>query len=237
MNDAAKSAQAAHEVRVGTRAIVTPKGTTMAVPSAALAAAIAAEWADRPKGKLDPRTMPLTRVAASALDLVRPQRARVIAELVAYAETELVCHRADSPARLVARQDAVWQPLLDWLHARFDAPLAITHSVLAHKQPPASLATLTRALERLDDFHLAALSLATTAAGSLVIGLALIDGHIDAGRAFDAAELDATYQIEEWGEDPEATARRAEVREDMETATRFVDLLGGSPGGSNGGEP
>jgi chaperone required for assembly of F1-ATPase len=225
MNDAASPAPDGHEVRVGNRAIVTPKGTTMAVPSAALAAAIAAEWPDRPKGKLDPRTMPLTRVAASALDLVRPQRARVIAELVAYAETELVCHRADSPARLVARQDAVWQPLLDWLHARFDAPLAITHGVLALKQPEASLATLTRALERLDDFRLAALSLATTAAGSLVIGLGLIDGHLDANAAFDAAELDATYQIEEWGEDAEATARRAEVREDLETAARFIALL------------
>ena len=89
----------------------------------------------------------------------------------------------------------------------------------------ASLATLTRALERLDDFRLAALSLATTASGSLVIGLALIDGHIDAAAAFDAAELDATYQIEEWGEDAEATARRAEVREDLETAARVIGLL------------
>jgi chaperone required for assembly of F1-ATPase len=231
MSDAGGEGSAqTHTVRVGERAIVTPKGTTIAVPTAALAAAIAAEWPERPKAKLDPRTMKLTRIAASALDLVRPQRARVITELVAYAETELVCHRADSPARLVARQEAAWQPLLDWLHARFDAPLSITHSVVAHKQPPASLATLGRALERLDDFRLAALSLAATASGSLVIGLALIDGHLDAQAAFDAAELDATYQIEEWGEDHEATARRAEVREDLETAARFIALLTDGPG-------
>jgi chaperone required for assembly of F1-ATPase len=215
----------AHAVRVGERAIVTPKGTAMAVPTAVLAAAIATEWPSQPRAKLDPRQLKLTRVAASALDLVRPQRARVIAELVAYAETELLCHRADSPPKLVARQDATWQPLLDWLHARFDAPLAITHGVLAHKQPPASLATLTRALERIDDFRLASLSLAATASGSLVIGLALIDGHIDAAAAFDAAELDTTYQIEQWGEDAEAAAHRAEVREDLETAARFVALL------------
>jgi chaperone required for assembly of F1-ATPase len=214
-----------HAVRVGVRAIVTPKGTSMTVPTAALAAAIAAEWPDQPQAKVDPRRMKLTRVAASALDLVRPQRGRVIAELVAYAETELMCHRADSPPKLVARQEAAWQPLLDWLHARFDAPLAVTHGVLAHKQPPASLATLTRALERLDDFRLAALSLGTTASGSLVIGLALIDGHLDAASAFDAAELDATYQIEQWGEDREATARRAEVRDDLETVARFVTLV------------
>jgi chaperone required for assembly of F1-ATPase len=226
MSDAGGDGPAqAHAVRVGERAIVTPKGTTMAVPSAALAAAIAVEWPEQPRAKVDPRKMKLTRIAASALDLVRPQRARVIAELVAYAETELVCYRAESPARLVARQEATWQPLLDWLHARFDAPLSVTHGVLAHKQPPASLATLTRALERLDDFRLAALSLAATASGSLVIGLALIDGRLEAQLAFDAAELDATYQIEEWGEDAEATARRAEVREDLDTAARFIALL------------
>jgi chaperone required for assembly of F1-ATPase len=225
MSDPTPQDAPAHAVRVGERAIVTPKGTTMAVPTAALAVAIAVEWPEQPRAKVDPRKMKLTRIAASALDLVRPQRARVIAELVAYAETELVCYRAESPARLVARQEAAWQPLLDWLHARFDAPLSITHGVLAHKQPPASLATLTRALERLDDFRLAALSLAATASGSLVIGLALIDGRLDAEAAFDAAELDATYQIEEWGEDAEATARRAEVREDLDTAARFMALL------------
>ena len=44
-----------HAVRVGERAIVTPKGTAMAVPTAVLAAAIATEWPSQPRAKLDPR--------------------------------------------------------------------------------------------------------------------------------------------------------------------------------------
>lgn len=214
-------------VVVGGKALMTPKGTAMAVPSAALAAAIAAEWAALPQGrKLDPRVLKLTRVAASALDLVRPQRAKLIADLIAYAETEQVCHRASAPPGLVARQAAQWQPLLDWVMARYDASLQVTHGVLAVDQPPATLARLSGALEQLDDFRLAALSLAVTTAGSLVIGLALIAGRIDAAAAFDAAELDATFQIEQWGEDAEAAKRRAELRDDLETAARFVALLG-----------
>ncbi len=223
MSDARESGST--PVTVGGKALMTPKGTAMAVPGAALAAAIAAEWADIPKGKKpDPRQLKLTRVAASALDLVRPQRARVIADLLAYAETELVCHRADAPPGLVARQDATWQPLLDWLQVAHDARLVVTRGVLAHDQPSESLAALEAAMAALDDFALAALSLATTTAGSLVIGLALIAGRIDAAQAFDAAELDATYQIEQWGEDAEAAARRAEVRADLATAEHFARL-------------
>ncbi len=215
-----------HPVRVNGKTLTTPRGTAMAVPTAALAAAIAAEWPALRKGKKpDPRALKLTRVAATALDLVRPQREKVVSDLLAYAETELVCHRASAPPGLVARQDALWQPLLAWVIARYDASLQVTRSVLAVEQPPATLARLSAALAQFDDFRLAALSLAVTTAGSLVIGLALVAGRIDAAAAFDAAELDATYQIEQWGEDAEATARRAEVRDDLETAARFVGLL------------
>ncbi len=223
---ASGSTAAGHPVRVRDKALMTPRGTPMAVPTAPLAAAIAAEWPDLPRGgKPDPRRLKLTRVAATALDLVRPQRTKVIDDLIAYAETELVCHRASAPPGLVARQDTLWQPLLDWVIARYDASLQVTRSVLAVEQPPATLARLRAAIEQLDEFRLAALSLAVTSAGSLVIGLALIAGRIDAAVAFEAAELDATYQIEQWGEDAEATARRTEVRDDLETAARFVGLL------------
>lgn len=217
---------AGHPVQVNGKSLVTPRGTEMAVPTAALAAAIAAEWADLPKGKKpDPQRLKLTRVAASALDLVRPQRAKVIDDLLAYAETELVCHRAEAPPGLVARQQAAWQPLLDWVVARYDAALQTTRGILAVDQPPATLVRLRAAMEALDDFRLAALSLAVTSSGSLVIGLALAAGRLDAAAAFDAAELDATYQIEQWGEDAEAAARRAELRDDLQTAERFIGLL------------
>lgn len=212
-------------VRHGEQPMKTPGGTPMVLPSRALADAIVDEWRGQgPRPKLE--TLPFTRIAATALDRISARRAGVLAELTAYAETELVCYRASSPPALVARQQEVWQPLLDWLVWRFDAPLAVTAGVLPRAQSDSSLAALRQALAQWDDFRLAGLSIAVSAAGSLVIGLALAEGRIDVDAAFAAAELDASYQIEQWGEDELATRRRAGVRADLELAARFLELVG-----------
>lgn len=216
-----------YAVRLDDRPLRTPAGRAMVLPSAALAEAVAAEWRGQAGGRPNIDTLPLTRVAATAIDRIPSRRAGVIDELAAYAETELVCHRAGHPPALVARQQALWQPLLDWLTYRFDAALAVTTGVLPHAQSPTSLAALRRAIEALDDFRLAGLSVAVSAAGSLVIGLALAEGRLDAAGAFDAAELDASFQIEQWGEDSLAARRRAAVRGDLEAAERFLKLVAG----------
>ena len=58
-----------------------------------------------------------------------------------------------------------------------------------------------------------------------MIGLALMHRHVDADDAWQASQLDESYQIEKWGEDPEAAARRAELRRDLEATARFIALL------------
>jgi chaperone required for assembly of F1-ATPase len=95
------------------------------------------------------------------------------------------------------------------------------------EQPPEALAALRKAVAVRDDFALTALSAAATAAGSLVIALALAECRIDAAAAFDAAQLDESYQIERWGEDPEAARRRAAIKADLDAAARFLALLRG----------
>lgn len=208
-------------VRLDDKPLRTPGGRPVVVPWRGLAEAIAAEWRTQgAKPALAGLTM--TRIAATALDRIPGRRAGVLDELLAYAETELVCHWADQPPELIARQQATWQPLLDWLVQRFDAPLAATSGVLPRAQAETSLRALRRQLESLDDFSLAGLSVAVASSGSLVIGLAVLERRIDAAEAFDAAELDATFQIEQWGEDYLAAQRRAELRAELETAAKFI---------------
>ena len=86
-------------------------------------------------------------------------------------------------------------------------------------------AALARALGGLDIWCLTALSVAVGVSGSLVIGLALLDRRLDPGGAFEAAELESTFEIEKWGEDMEATARRADLRAELGLAARFLSLL------------
>jgi chaperone required for assembly of F1-ATPase len=194
------------------------------VPSAASAAAIAAEW-DAQQDDIRPATMPLTRLAATAIDRTRTQRDLVIAETANYAGTDLVCYRAERPPELIARQQTEWQPLLDWAMLRYDASLSVTSGILPQPQSPAALKAFAAAVAAQNDFRLTALHAMTAACGSLVIALALLDGRLDAAAAFAVSQLDETFQIEAWGEDAEAAARRQGLAEDIAAAARFVELL------------
>lgn len=217
-----KAAEAAgFAVLLDDRPVRTPARRTLAIPSKRLAESIASEWNAQGE-EIDPATMPLMQLAASALDRVAPQRADILDQLARYAETDLVCYRARSPADLVARQTAAWQPLADWVMRRFDAPLVMTTDVAPVAQPESTLAGLRAAIDTHDDFELAALGLATQACGSLVIGLALSHGEVDAQKAGDASQIDEIYQAEQWGEDSEAALRRAALRSDIESAARFL---------------
>jgi chaperone required for assembly of F1-ATPase len=205
------------------RPMRTPGRSELVVPSAALAEAIAAEW-DAQQGDIRPATMPLTRLAATALDRTATQRELVVAETANYAGTDLVCYRAEHPPALIARQQAVWQPLIDWAMRRYDAGLAVTTGIVPQPQSPATLKAFVAAVAAQDDFRLTALHTVTATCGSLVIGLALMEGRLDA-EAFTASQLDETFQIEAWGEDAEAAARRRALAEDIAAAARFVQLL------------
>lgn len=204
--------------------VKTPGKRPLEVESRPLAEAVAAEWNAQGE-EIDPQAMPLMALACSAIDLIPGRREQEIEELAAYGDTELLCYRVERPADLAERQAAGWQPLLDWAARHLDAPLEPVVSISYQPQPEISLAALRRAIESHDDLQLAALSLAVRSSGSLVIGLALSHGAITPGEAFEAAELEASYQIELWGEDAEAGKRRAEVRRDLEAAARMFALL------------
>jgi chaperone required for assembly of F1-ATPase len=204
--------------------ILTPARAALVLPSRALAEAIAAEWAAQ-GDVIRPSSMHLMQLAATSLDKVAPNRAFVIDQVAAFAETDLLCYRAEGPAELVARQRALWQPLLDWALVAFDAPLLVTSGVAPVVQPPEAIGALRTAIMAQDDWRLTALHVSTALLGSVVLGLALVHGRLDADAAFEAAEVDATYQIERWGEDHEGTARRAALRQEIGGAARFIALL------------
>ena len=206
------------------RPIKTPAKADMVLPSLVLAEALAAEWQAQ-GAEVEVRSLALTGLVWTAIDRVGSDRARVVEEVAAHAAHDLVCYRAEAPAELVARQQTVWQPLLDWAALSFEARLAVTAGVVPIAQPPEALAALRQAVAAKSDLELTALGAAVTAAGSLVIGLALGAGRIDAAAAFEAAQLDESYQIGRWGEDPEAARRRAAIKADLEAAARLMALL------------
>jgi len=204
----------------------TPAKSPLILPNRALAEAIAEEWAAQGQ-EVRPHSMPLMRLASTAFDLVARRRADAIAEIAGYAKTDLVCYRAEHPPELIRRQQAVWQPLIDWAVLRYDAPLAVTSGVVPVAQTPATLRAFTAAVEGYDLLLLTALHAATTACGSLIIALALLEERLDPASAFAAAQLDESFQIEQWGEDAEQAERRAALKEDIAATARFAALARG----------
>jgi chaperone required for assembly of F1-ATPase len=208
------------------RPMRTPAKSILLAPTRALAEAIATEWNEVPDGaEINVAHLPLTRLAATGLDRVTTQRARVIEETARYAGSDLLCYRATDPVSLVKRQHDTWQVLLDWAAERYGARLIVASGTSFVDQPADSVAALRCAVAAHSDLALSALYNLTHIAGSLVIALAVAEGRLSAGQAFDAAELDELYQIERWGEDPIAAGRHEGIRKDIAAAARFLSLL------------
>ncbi len=213
-----------HVVRLDDRVLRSPAGKPFELPTAALAEAIAAEW--RAQGdKILSASMPLMQLAATAIDRIAPAPAETVAAIAGYAETDLLCYRAEEPAALVERQQRLWQPILDWAGLYLDAPFVVATGVVHQPQPAAVPSAVRAALADLDPFRLAALAALTGAAGSVVLALAVHAGRIDAETAFPLSQLDESFQIERWGEDAEAARRRAALRAELLGAARFLALL------------
>lgn len=220
----AAATPAGFAVQLDGRGVKTPAGRSLEVPSEALALAIAAEW-DAQVDDIRPHTMPLTQLASTALDRVGPQRAAITDQLVAYAGTDLLCYRAQSPADLVEMQTLTWQPLLDWCQTHLDAGLTVTGGLIPIDQPPAALAALRARLEAYDLWRLTAIQAACAASGSLVLALALAEGRLDGPSCFAASNIDEAHQVALWGDDAEAAGRRALLQRDIEAADRFLTLI------------
>jgi len=212
-------------LRLDGRGARTPAGKPLVFPTLALAELAAQEWAGQGE-TIDPAAMPATRIANSAIDGVAAAMAATRAELAAYAETDLLCYRADAPAELAAAEAAAFDPVLDWARETYGAAFVVGEGLAHVRQSERALQTIRTELEALDEpFALAALHVMTTLTGSILLALAVFRGRLDAGEAWRIAHVDEDFQIARWGEDDEAMARRAARWREMQAAGKVVTAL------------
>lgn len=206
------------------KGVKTPGRAALAVPTLALAKAMAAEW--NAQGELiDPRTMWLTKLANTAIDLVETRREGVIDEIAAFGGADLICYMVDHPVRLAQQQAAHWSPLVIWAEEALGASLMVTPGLVHVAQDEAALAALRAAIAQASVFELAALHNAVTLTGSAVIGLALLRGRLDADQAFAAAHVEDAWQAELCGPDEDEEKRLATRLAELADTARFLALL------------
>jgi chaperone required for assembly of F1-ATPase len=218
------------EIRLDGKPMRLPSAVPLVVGSERLAQAIADEWQAAGGGKGGEMSFgdtPLTRLAGTAQERIAPDPHPIIDAIARYGESDLLCYRAETPEALVQRQAAQWQPWLDWVETTHGASLRVTSGVGFIKQHHDAVGALRQAVAACSTDTLAGLGIAVPAMGSLVLGLALAAGELDAPAAHSLASLDELFQTEQWGEDTEAAKRRVNLAADIALAERYIRLTSG----------
>ena len=170
--------------------------------------------------------MPLTRLVNTAIDGVANDPQAVIEDLLRFAGTDLLCYRADGPQRLVDRQTDLWDPVIDWAHATLGARLVLAEGVIHVEQPREAINALGIHVAAHDDpIALASLHSMTSLTGSALLALAVAREFLSAGEAWSAAHVDEDWNLEQWGQDAEAAARRAFRWGEMQAADNAFKAL------------
>jgi chaperone required for assembly of F1-ATPase len=219
-----EAADGGFAIRLDRRPLRTPSKAPCLLPSRALAEAVAAEWSAQ-GAKVNPDAMPLTRAANTTIDRVALEYDAVAAAIAAFGQNDLICYRAPHPQGLVQRQSHAWDALVAWAAQALGAPLVVAIGVMHVPQPPDSLAELGAAVRAHGPWELTALHDLVSISGSLVIGLAVSQGHLDAATAWPLSRIDETWQIEQWGEDTEAAVVAARRQADFTNAARLLELV------------
>jgi chaperone required for assembly of F1-ATPase len=202
----------------------TPAGGALALPSRALADAVAAEWEGQGE-HIDPATMPLTRFANAVIDGVATAPAPVVEEVAKYLGSDLVCYRADTPEGLVRAQVRNWDPILMWARESLGARFVLTEGVVFVAQPEHAIAAARKAIPS-DPWRLAAVNVITTLTGSALIALAVALGRLNVDEAWAAAHVDEDWNMAQWGSDEAVLERRAARFAEMQAAATVLALAG-----------
>ncbi|BCH02354.1 ATPase [Mesorhizobium loti] len=214
-------------VHLDGKPVRTPGKALLALPTEAAAVLVAGEFAEQGE-TINPVTMPVMRLVNTTIDGVANDPQAVLEDILRFASSDLLCYRADAPQGLVARQNEQWDPVIDWARTTLGARFNLAEGIIHVEQPRETIAVLGSHLnQRAEPLRLAAIHLMTSLTGSALLALAVDFGELDAETAWAAGHVDEDWQIEHWGQDAEAVARRAARRRDMMAAVSLLEALKG----------
>jgi len=212
-------------VHLDGKPVRTPGKALLALPTEAAALLVADEFAEQGE-TINPVTMPVMRLVNTAIDGVASDPQAVLEDILRFASSDLLCYRADAPQGLVERQNEQWDPVVDWARTALGARFNLAEGIIHVEQPRETIAVLGSHLnQRAEPLRLAAIHLMTSLTGSALLALAVDFGELDADSAWAAGHVDEDWQIEHWGQDAEAVARRAARKRDMMAAVSLLEAL------------
>lgn len=205
------------------KAVRTPGLKPIRLQQRAIAEAIAEEWRAQ-KDTIEFAEMPLVRLVNSGIEAGDGRGDDFRAEVIKYCGSDLLLYRADSPRELVAAQEAAWDPILVALARNFDVVFQPTIGIVHVTQPERTLSRLDAALDGENLLRLTAMASLISLTGSGLITIALANNLIAPDAAWAAAHIDEDHNIRLWGEDAEASQRRAFRRREFDAAVHLLEM-------------
>nr|WP_294916297.1 ATP12 family protein [uncultured Neokomagataea sp.] len=198
------------------RPIRLPKGSVLALKQRALADAIAAEWESIGEGSFQPDELPLTRIAGTMIERIRPDLSVPREALLSFGLDDALCYDGGT-------EEPAVKALLAWLDERGVRPV-VTTGLMPVTQSEAYVTALTQWLAQCDEAELAVLGVLAQAGGSVLVGYALLEGGLTPEQVAAIITADERKQEAVWGGDKELTATIQTRQNDVRDAVSFLRL-------------
>ncbi|KAL6994417.1 hypothetical protein U1Q18_012521 [Sarracenia purpurea var. burkii] len=185
------------------RTLKTPSKRPLKCPTLTLAMAIAAEWDYQQTDGIRPFTMPMMKLACTALERVPLTRPKIIEHLMKKFHQDLVFCRAPGDSDLTRgvfeRQVEKIDPILKWVESEFGFKPVVYSSFFGGKQEDSLVNAIESLLKKTDDFELAAIDALAASAHSLVISIGIVRGRLQIEEAIELIRLEEDLQVDRWG--------------------------------------
>lgn len=216
-------------VELDGKPVKTPERETLLVPNRAIADELMREWMAQEEDII-PDSMPITQIATTLQDRIPKQRKAMEAAVLKYLDTDLICYRAGEPPELAQAQAEAWDEWTEWAAMEFGMPLKTTTALQAVTQDSVIHQKLAERVENMDDARFTILQIVVPLCGSVILGLAFVEGVNTADKVFAAATIEEThkaalYNEEKYGADPAQEKRFDSMKRDLGSAEKFLSLL------------
>ncbi|KAI0496990.1 hypothetical protein KFK09_023316 [Dendrobium nobile] len=185
------------------RTLKTPYKRPLKLPNLALAKAIAAEWEYQQTDGIRPFTMPLMKLACTAIERVPLTRVKIIKNLIDKFHHDLVFCRSPGDTDLTKgvreKQEEKIDPLIEWLQSEFGFKPKLHSSLFGCKQDNHFVNAIENVLQKTTDCELAAIDAIAASAHSLVIALAILRERLNIEETMELIRLEEDLQVDKWG--------------------------------------
>lgn len=224
-----EKAEEGYHILLDGRPVKRKSGGTLACLNEHIANRVRREWSEQ-KEDVIPDSMPFTQIENTRLDRVVNEREAMSINVLKFLDTDLLCYMTDMPKDLALRQDASWGPWRKWFDEKFDVSLQTTTGLAALTQDPKAHLAAKKYVQDLDDPRFTILQIVVPACGSLILGLAFLDGAANAQDVFDAIFVEENYKAElydaeKYGADPLTQKKQNATQNDLQAAFEYLSYL------------